>query len=98
MPIRDPSEDERSDYSTHDIEGCDRSEIGAGKMKRLGALQSGTQRTDDGDFEPVKNPGDTKPYHDQQVEPTPRQPIKAKGDAGPNHGLRLRSLRHPHHF
>jgi hypothetical protein len=45
-------------YRANNVKGRYGSEISAGKMERLGALQGRTQRTDDGDFEPVKDPGD----------------------------------------
>jgi hypothetical protein len=46
VSIRDPAEDKGPDYRAYDVERRNCSEIGAGKMERLGALQGRTQRTD----------------------------------------------------
>ena len=92
MPIRDPAEDESSYDRAHDVEGSNGSKVGAGKMERIGALQGRTERADDGDFEPVKNPGDPQSDDDQKVKPAPGKPIEAKWDVGPDHGLRIRRL------
>ena len=92
MTICDPAEDERSDHRAHDVEGCNGSEVGAGKMERLGALQGRPQRADDGDLEPVEDPGDAQPDDDQQMKPAPGQPIEAKRDVGPDHGLGIRKV------
>ena len=56
-------------------------------MKRVGALQGWPQRADDGDFEPVEDPGDAQPDDDQKMKPTPGKPIEAKRDVGSDHGL-----------
>jgi len=68
MPIRDPAEDESSYDRAHDVEGSNGSKVGAGKMERFGALQGRAERADDGDFEPVKNPGDPQSDDDQKGE------------------------------
>jgi hypothetical protein len=92
MPIRDPAEDESSYDRAHDVEGSNCSKVGAGKMERFGALQGRAERADDGDFEPVKNPGDPQSDDDQKVKPAPGKPIEAKWDIGSDHGLRMRRL------
>src|SRR5882757_4833581 len=61
-------------------------------MERVGALQGRPQRADDGDFEPIEDPGDAQSDDDEQVKPAPRKPIEAERDVGPDHGLRLRHL------
>ena len=79
MPIRDPAEDERTDYRSYDVERRNCAEIGAGKMERLGALQGGTERTNNSDFEPVENPCDSQTYDDQGVKPTPGSRSRRNG-------------------
>src|ERR1700722_17759662 len=92
MPIRDPAEHESADDRAYDVEGSNGSKVGAGKMEGFGALQGRAERADDGDFEPVKNPGDPQSYDDQKVKPAPGKPIEAKWDVGPDRGLRTRRL------
>src|ERR1700761_7141600 len=67
-------------------------------MERLGALQRRPERADDRDFKPVKDPRDAQSDHHEQVKATPRQPVKAKRNAGPDHGQGLQCLHRPKHL
>ena len=49
-------------------------------MKRLGTLQGRSDRTDNGDLEPIEDPSDAKPDDDEKVKTAPRQSIETEWD------------------
>jgi hypothetical protein len=49
-------------------------------MKRLGALQSRSDRADNCDFESIEDPSDAKPDDDKKVKTAPGQSIEAEWD------------------
>ena len=84
-PIGEAAEEERAGDGAGDVRRRREADVARGQPERARLLQHRAERADDGDLEPVEDPGDAERDDDEPVPARPRQAVEPRRDVGLDH-------------